>query len=171
MINTESAAGGPPLSPQRRRFLVGGSLALASLAALLVEVPMIGFLFGPLLRRTAPVWRDVGPAAAFKVGETVAVSFANAAPLAWDGTAGRTAAWLRRESEGDFTAFALNCTHLGCPVQWQPAANLFLCPCHGGVYYSNGAVAGGPPPKSLPRYRVRVMAGRVEIETAPVPFA
>ncbi|MCX7010877.1 MAG: Rieske (2Fe-2S) protein, partial [Kiritimatiellaeota bacterium] len=158
MIKTEPNNSEQPLSQQRRRFLVGISLALASLASLLVEVPMLGFMFGPLLRKTPPVWRGVGPAAQFKIGETVAVSFANAAPLAWDGTAGRTAAWLRRESADGFIAFAINCTHLGCPVQWKPDANLFLCPCHGGVYYSNGAVAGGPPPKPLPRYRVRVTA-------------
>ena len=31
-----------------------------------------------------------------------------------------------------FTAFGLNCSHLGCPVNWRPDAQLFLCPCHGG---------------------------------------
>ena len=112
-----------------------------------------------------------GSCTRFKIGETVAVNFANAAPLAWDGTTGRTAAWLRRQSEQEFIAFAVNCTHLGCPVQWKPDANLFLCPCHGGVYYSNGDVAGGPPPKPLPRYRVRITAGEVEVETGPIPFA
>src|SRR3712207_8271662 len=40
-------------------------------------------------------------------------------------------------------AFAVNCTHLGCPVRWIQDASLFLCPCHGGVFYSDGRVAGG----------------------------
>lgn len=171
MNNPEQLPAERPASPERRRLLVTISIALASFAAALVSVPVVGLILGPLLRRPSPAWRSVGPAARFKIGETVPVSFANAAPLAWDGTTGRTAAWLRRQSEQEFIAFAVNCTHLGCPVQWKPDANLFLCPCHGGVYYSNGDVAGGPPPKPLPRYRVRITAGEVEIKTGPVPFA
>ena len=171
MIKPEHKLVETSLSPGRRRFLVTLSLALGSLVAALVEVPILGFMLGPLLRKPRPVWRSVGPVTKFKLGETVAVSFDNAAPLPWDGTVGRTAAWLRRESKQDFIAFSLNCTHLGCPVQWKPDANLFLCPCHGGVYYSNGEVGGGPPPKPLPRYRVRITAGEVEIETGPIPFA
>ena len=37
----------------------------------------------------------------------------------------------------------------------RPDAELFLCPCHGGVYYADGTVAGGPPPQPLFRYGVR----------------
>jgi Rieske Fe-S protein len=32
----------------------------------------------------------------------------------------------------------MNCAHLGCPVTWFPQSGLFMCPCHGGVYYENG---------------------------------
>jgi menaquinol-cytochrome c reductase iron-sulfur subunit len=46
---------------------------------------------------------------------------------------------------------------------------LFICPCHGGVYYKDGAVASGPPPKALVRYQVRLNKDAVEIKTAPVP--
>ena len=82
----------------------------------------------------------------------------------------RTAAWLRRESDDRFIAFSVNCTHLGCPVRWLPDANLFMCPCHGGVYYGDGTVAAGPPPHPLPRYPVRVREGQVEILTSPLPI-
>ena len=53
-------------------------------------------------------------------------------------------------------AFRINCTHLGCPVRWLPDARLFMCPCHGGVYYANGERASGPPPRGLYEYRWRV---------------
>jgi menaquinol-cytochrome c reductase iron-sulfur subunit len=65
----------------------------------------------------------------------------------------------------------VNCTHLGCPVQWFENAKLFLCPCHGGVYQADGSVAAGPPPKPLPQYPIRVQGGQVEIQTAPIPIA
>ena len=56
-----------------------------------------------------------------------------------------------------FLVLAANCAHLGCPVEWFQESGLFMCPCHGGVYYANGERASGPPPRGLFRcvYRVR----------------
>src|SRR5688572_16387884 len=130
----------------RRRFLHRVSLALSGLAAAVVSVPILAYLLSPLLRPAANVWREIGRVEDFRVGETVEVAFDEPSPLPWAGQTARTAVWLRRGPEGNFTAFGLHCTHLGCPVNWRPEAKLFLCPCHGGVYYANGDVAGGPPP-------------------------
>jgi menaquinol-cytochrome c reductase iron-sulfur subunit len=150
--------------------LTGLCLGLSGLASAIVSIPVLGFVLAPLLRKEERAWRRVGAVETFKVGTTVAVTFPNATSVTWDGSTGRTAAWLRRMNDQEFVAFAISCTHLGCPVQWKEDANLFMCPCHGGVYYSNGEVAGGPPPRPLPRYQVRVRNGQVEIETAPIPF-
>jgi menaquinol-cytochrome c reductase iron-sulfur subunit len=46
-------------------------------------------------------------------------------------------------------ALSATCTHLGCQVQWDGAAERFHCPCHGGTYDSAGRVLGGPPPRPL----------------------
>ena len=153
----------------RRRFLSRVSIALSAAAAAVVGVPVVGFLLAPLFRRSPQQWRAVGAADSFKLNETVSVAFEDASPLSWSGVTARTAAWLRRDADG-FTAFSVNCTHLGCPVQWLADAQLFLCPCHGGVYNSDGAVTAGPPPKPLPRYPVRVRRGQVEILTSPIPL-
>jgi menaquinol-cytochrome c reductase iron-sulfur subunit len=54
-------------------------------------------------------------------------------------------------------------------VNWRPGAELFLCPCHGGVYYADGTVAGGPPPRPLARFNVRITQdNRVQILTQPL---
>jgi quinol---cytochrome c reductase iron-sulfur subunit, bacillus type len=45
-----------------------------------------------------------------------------------------------------------------------------MCPCHGGVYYSDGTVAAGPPPKPLIRYDVRTLNDQVEIKTMAIPI-
>ena len=89
--------------------------------------------------------------------------------MAWAGVTAMTAAWLRRLDSGGFVAFAVNCAHLGCPVRWLAKANLFMCPCHGGVYYADGSVAAGPPPRGLFKYPVRVRDGQVEILASAVP--
>ena len=160
------------LTPSRRRFLSRLSLVLSGLIAAVTTVPVIGFLLSPLTRKVPRVWRPVGPVSRFTIGETVNVVFEDASPLPWAGVTARTAAWLRRDGEGQFTAFTVHCTHLGCPVRWVADAQLFLCPCHGGVYYSDGTVSAGPPPRKLPQYPVRVnpTTGQVEIQTSPIPI-
>jgi menaquinol-cytochrome c reductase iron-sulfur subunit len=158
------------LTPSRRRFLTRLSLALSGAIGAVATVPVIGFLLSPLTRKSPRVWRSVGEVDRFKVGETVNVVFEDASPLPWAGVTARTAAWLRRDNAEHFTAFTVHCTHLGCPVRWVASAQLFLCPCHGGVYYADGTVSAGPPPKTLPQYPVRVRNGQVEILTSPIPI-
>ncbi|HLH41867.1 MAG TPA: ubiquinol-cytochrome c reductase iron-sulfur subunit [Bryobacteraceae bacterium] len=155
----------------RRRFLARLSLALGSLAAALIALPVVGFLLAPLFESIAKKWRLVGALHDFQEGQTVAVKFEDASPVPWAGVTGQTAAWLRREPHNEFVAFAVNCTHLGCPVRWIETAQLFMCPCHGGVYNRDGSVAAGPPPRPLVRYPVRVLNGKVEILAGPTPIA
>ncbi len=164
----------PPVTPDevsRRKFFTGLSIILASVSALALATPMIGFIIGPLFRRRPAEWRSVGKVDSFQIGKTVAVRYEDASPEPWAGVTARTAAWLRRESKDEFIAFSINCSHLGCPVRWLAEADLFMCPCHGGVYYKDGTVAAGPPPRPLTRYAVRIRNGEVEIQTGPIPIA
>jgi menaquinol-cytochrome c reductase iron-sulfur subunit len=154
----------------RRRFLSALAATAGALAAVLLAMPVLGFVIGPVLRRRNLDWRAVGPVEKFIRGTTVKVVFKGANEQPWAGDTGRKAAWLRCSGDGTFTAFALECTHLGCPVRWNARAELFMCPCHGGVYYADGRVAGGPPPRPLSRYPVRVRGGHVEIRTEPLPI-
>jgi menaquinol-cytochrome c reductase iron-sulfur subunit len=148
-----------------RRGVMGGTIALlAGAAAAVVTIPILSYLLEPLFAETEEVWRDVGPVENFRVGETTAVDFEEPSPVQWAGQTATSAAWLRRESETEFIAFAVNCTHLGCPISWVQGAQLFLCPCHGGVFYADGTVAGGPPERELFRYPVRVENGRVLLQ-------
>lgn len=156
------------------------SLSIAALSAVVAAVPVISALLAPLLERKEGEWRTVGTATDFPAGSTRLVTFANDDAMAYAGVTAKTAAWLRRKEgtgtnarmamAGDFIAFAANCTHLGCPVRWEEQAQLFMCPCHGGVYYKDGSVAAGPPPKPLTRYPVRVYKGQVQVQTAPLPI-
>ncbi len=159
---------GMPEDLQRRSFLSKMAITVSAIAAAVVVVPSVAFLLG--FRKSPMVWRAVGKVSDFQVGQTVEVSFADPSSLPWAGVTAKTAAWLRRKSEDQFLAFAINCTHLGCPVRWLPDADLFMCPCHGGVFYSDGTVASGPPPKPLVTYPVRVNEGIVEILASPLPI-
>ena len=154
----------------RRKFFLKASLGLASIGALAVAVPVVSALLAPLLEKKNQLWRTVGKVNDFQIGTTNLVRFINADPKPYAGVTAESAAWLRRDDQNNFIAFAANCTHLGCPVRWEKDAHLFMCPCHGGVYYADGTVAGGPPPKPLTRYEVRTLNNEVQIKTAPVPI-
>ncbi len=154
----------------RRRFVGRMSLTLAGVCAAVLGVPVVGFVVAPIFRKVTGMWRTVGRVDDFAIGETVSVTFEDPSPLPWAGVTARAAAWLRRDSADGFTAFSAHCTHLGCPVRWIAKANLFMCPCHGGVYYANGNVAAGPPPKPLVRYDVRVQQGNVQVKATAIPI-
>jgi len=163
--NTEPT--GPGYSPSRRKFLEAINIALMGAVATVIAIPFVGFLLAPLFAANGKTWRAVGKVSSFKVGQTVEVAFTDSSPLPWAGVTGRSAAWLRRDSETRFIALSVNCTHLGCPVMWLPDATLFMCPCHGGVYYEDGTNAAGPPPRPLRKYPVRVVHGQVEVLAGP----
>ncbi len=157
-----------PTEPERRRFLNRLSIALVGVAGLVVGAPSVAFLLG--LRKVRPVWIPSGAADQYEPGTTTLVAFNDPSPLPWAGVTARTAAWLRRVDGDRFVAFSVNCTHLGCPVRWLPDADLFMCPCHGGVFYHDGQVASGPPGRRLSQYPVRVRGGAVEILASPLPI-
>lgn len=151
----------------RRRLLMGVSIGAGGLVAAAVALPLIGFFLGPIYRKFPPVWRNVGPLDKFIIGATVQVDLLTSGGLPWDGPAQRIGAWLRRNNQDNFTVYSSKCTHLGCPVRWIPSAELFMCPCHGGVYFKDGDVAAGPPPQPLQQFPVRVLNGQVQVQWRP----
>ena len=154
----------------RRNFMMKLSLGFAAASAAVAAIPVISALLAPLLEKSPEKWRKVGTVNDFELGSTKLVTFENADPKPSAGVTAKTAAWLRRNDKDNFIAFSANCTHLGCPVRWEAKAELFMCPCHGGVYYKDGTVAAGPPPKALTNYKVRVYNNEVQIKTAPIPI-
>jgi menaquinol-cytochrome c reductase iron-sulfur subunit len=164
---------GQPLTPgeiTRRRFLEKVCVALGSVCAAILGIPIVGFVVTPIFRKTTGKWVSVGKISDFQIGNTIKIDITDPSPLPWAGITAKSALWLRRVNENEFIAFSVNCTHLGCPVRWLADADLFMCPCHGGVYYEDGTVAAGPPPKPLIRYDVRTANGQVEIKTMAIPI-
>lgn len=158
-------------SPEnRRKFLLKLSLGFGSIAAFAVTIPVLGALLAPLLEKEEVDWVTVGTVNDFKPGTVTLVTFLNPDPKAFAGVTANTASWLKKDLNNNFIAFAVNCSHLGCPVRWEANANLFMCPCHGGVYYHDGTVASGPPPRALSQYKVRIYKGNVQIQTGPIPI-
>jgi cytochrome b6-f complex iron-sulfur subunit len=66
-------------------------------------------------------------------------------------------------SDKGYIALSRVCTHLGCLVNYDKQRQIFICPCHAGMYDLEGNVISGPPPQPLPRYAVRVADGDIVI--------
>lgn len=78
-----------------------------------------------------------------------------------------------RRQDDQVRVFSAVCPHLGCLVKWEEANNRFYCPCHIGIFDSNGQPVSGPPTEPLPEFDVRVESDNVyvslpEIEQAGV---
>ncbi len=158
--------------PGRRTFLQWLTYALSAVAATALAVPLVGYFFG--VRKNAVRWVDLDQADRFPVNETVLKTFENPLRQPWDGMTALTGVYVRNLGAGEhgepqFLVFAVNCAHLGCPVSWFPQSGLFMCPCHGGVYYASGERASGPPPRGLFRCAWRVDGGRLEIQAPHYP--
>lgn len=157
-----------PESPGRRRLLFGLGAVLGALATIAAGIPVLGYLFGPV-RTPADEWVDAGATDGFDPGTTRLVKTRNPLSRPWDGASGRFAAYVRREDDRTFRVFSVHCTHLGCPVTWFSRSGLFLCPCHGGVYYADGSRASGPPPRGLFRIPHRIVKDRLQIRIGHLP--
>jgi Rieske Fe-S protein len=156
----------PPAEPRpaRRTLFSWLTYGAGAVAAAAVGIPVVGYFLGA--RKAAEKWVLLGPVADFPRGQTRRVTFDNPLRQPWDGMVAQTGVYVRYEGADEakqhtFLVLAVNCAHLGCPVEWFPESGLFMCPCHGGVYYADGARASGPPPRGLYPcvYRVRQARG------------
>jgi menaquinol-cytochrome c reductase iron-sulfur subunit len=157
----------------RRSFLQWLTYALGAAAAAVLGVPLVGYFFGT--EKGKVVWFPLGPVDSFPFNETRVVNFNNPLRTPWDGITALTGVFVRRLGKDknqldEFLVLSVNCAHLGCPVSWFPQSGLFMCPCHGGVYYATGARASGPPPQGLYACEWRISDdGQLEIQAPHYP--
>jgi len=159
------------------RFSRRGMLAMLGIVfngavGVILAVPIVKYLLSPVLRaRTTGYdsWLSLGPLAQFPEGETRLAAYRNPVSEPSDGETAKIPCWVRHVSGERFQVFAINCAHLGCPVRWFPQSGLFMCPCHGGVYYEDGSRASGPPERGLFEYQYKVEQGNLHIKAGKVP--
>jgi Rieske Fe-S protein len=154
----------------RRTFLMNVGIALNAAVALMIATPVVAYVLGPVLKRKDYLeWIAIGDVKDFSRGETKLVTYRNPFTDPWDGATANVPAYVRCASDGSLTVFAINCAHLGCPVRWFAESQLFMCPCHGGVYYADGSRASGPPERGLFVYPMKVDGGKLMIRAGQMP--
>ena len=156
----------------RRGLFLKAGILLNGAAAVVLAIPIVRFLFAAVTRpRNDPYlsWVSLGLATQYPEGETRLATFQNPYEAPTDGQTVNTPCWVRHIEANQFQVFAINCAHLGCPVRWFSQSQLFMCPCHGGVYYRDGSRAAGPPERGLFTYQTKVENGLVMIRAGETP--
>jgi hypothetical protein len=158
--------------PSRRWLLVKVGLIFNGIVGAILAVPIVRYLLSPITRDRKPgyeSWLSLGGLEQFPTSQTRLATYRNPIVNAWDGQTADLPCWVRNLDGSNFQVFAINCAHLGCPVRWFPQSNLFMCPCHGGVYYADGSHAAGPPPRGLFQYQHKIVDGKLLIKAGEMP--
>ena len=161
-----------PNELSRRRMLMKLGILFNGAVGMVLAVPIVRYLLSPLSRERKPgyrSWVSLGSVANFPAGETRFATYRNPMVRPSDGETATIACWVRNIDGARFQVFAVNCAHLGCPVRWFPQSNLFMCPCHGGAYYADGARASGPPERGLFEQRYKIEGGSLFVEAGDMP--
>jgi menaquinol-cytochrome c reductase iron-sulfur subunit len=156
----------------RRDLFAKIGLLVNAVAILILAMPVVGYLLSPIIRGDRGQynrWFSLGELGEFPEGQTRLAKFQNPVTGVSDGDTDHIPCWVRRIQGDQFQVFAINCAHLGCPVRWFAQSRLFMCPCHGGVYYQDGSRASGPPPRGLFQYAYKVENGRLFIKAGQLP--
>ena len=177
---TEADLGG---SVDRATFLSLATIGVGGLIGAGVTLPVLGFGVLPsFMGEGVETYQvDLGPISNFPEGEYVIATFLESPE---QGEVSRRTAFVRnngRTEDGvpSFTTLFSRCVHLGCPVQpngpideealqevngveLRPVlAASFGCPCHGGLYDSEGNRSAGPPVRSLDRFEFSIKDGNL----------
>jgi menaquinol-cytochrome c reductase iron-sulfur subunit len=134
----------------RTKFLTGVALVTGGVMTAAILVPVVGFAVADTLKEEDWRWVDVGPLSDFPAGKTTSIAVSGPTPES------NRRAYLRHK-DGAVIGIWNRCAHLGCPVAYSPGSDGFSCPCHGGTYNSLGLVTGGPPPRPLDRFDVKLV--------------
>src|SRR3984957_16119280 len=156
----------------RRGMVVKLGILLNAAVGAILAVPIVRYLLSPVIRERragSDSWLALGPLDRFPAGQTRLATYRNPVANASDGDTANIPCWVRNVDGEKFQVFAINCAHLGCPGRWFPQSGLFMCPCHGGVYYSDGSRASGPPERGLFEYSYKVEQGKLLIRAGALP--
>jgi cytochrome b6-f complex iron-sulfur subunit len=135
--------------PPRRDFLgvaIAGATAALGAAA---GYPVVKFL--DFRERRAAEFAQVGRLDDFPSGTSKTVLL------------GDRPALVIRLANGELRAFSALCSHLQCVVAYSSERDRIECPCHRGVYNTDGKVVSGPPPRPLQALRVETQEGVVVV--------
>ena len=158
------------LPPTRRNIYLWFIHGAMSLIGIALAIPAAIYLLFPPKAKKEEEWVETADLNSLPAGTPTEISFQRNRVDGWKVISEKATAWIVKEKNGQVTAFAPNCTHLGCAYHWDDPSHTFVCPCHTSAFSIDGKVLAGPAPRALDRYLVKVQGGKLQIGP-PEPHA
>ena len=141
----------------RRGFLRIATLSIGGLISLMMGIPSVAYILGPALSREKDQgWTRLGSVKKVELGRPTMFKVNLIRNTGWLVEEEKIAVYILTDNGQDFIAMSNICTHLGCRVRWIADKEIFLSPCHNGVFDREGKVISGPPPRPLDRFEVKI---------------
>jgi menaquinol-cytochrome c reductase iron-sulfur subunit len=148
---------GEPNELSRRNFMQTAIWGLGGLIGIGYIVPAAVYVVGPSLKgQQNETWIRLGPTSKVELGTPTLFTFSVQTQTGWIENTQEVSVYVLTTDGRTYIAMSNICTHLGCRVRWIAEQDEFFCPCHNGQFDLNGNVIGGPPPRPLDRYDVKV---------------
>jgi menaquinol-cytochrome c reductase iron-sulfur subunit len=159
----------PPEAPEllditRRRFFTLTTVTLAALGGLVLGVPLIGVLLGPVWRTKKRHFVKVAEVASLPLGQPVDLTFPAPTADAYFQEILMRSVWAVKHSETTVAVYSPVCPHLGCQYTWDAPSQHFQCPCHGSIFALDGHVLAGPAPRPLDTLPTQIDNGALFVE-------
>lgn len=123
-----------------------------------------GAALAPAFTRRSSQWLSAGRLSTLKPGVPTAVTLRVSRQDGYAQVVDRKVVYLVRNASDDVRVLDSTCTHLGCRTRFDAEAGQIVCPCHGGVYDTDGRVVSGPPPAPLPSLTTRIEGDDILVE-------
>jgi menaquinol-cytochrome c reductase iron-sulfur subunit len=140
----------------RRSFYVGAIYAIGALISAALGLPAVAYLLLPPKAQKADEWIEIGDVTRLTPNAPLEMSFRHNRVDGWKIVSEKSTAWVVKDAANHIKAFGPQCTHLGCAYHWDETKDQFLCPCHSSLFGIDGSVKGGPAPRPLDQYEVKV---------------
>lgn len=150
----------------RRQFLKKFTGIIGFFITLVLAIPLLSTLLGPLMRKKNGEWIRVGKLPDLGNNNPVNLSFSDRAVDAYIRENITRDIWIVNLPGRGLTVYSPICTHLGCHYNWDTTKGRFVCPCHGSYFALNGDVLAGPAPRALDTLPAKVENGELYIEWA-----
>jgi Rieske Fe-S protein len=148
----------------RRHFLSGVIAVIQGLITATLAFLLGGAAAAPAFGDRRTNWWPAAPLDDLPEDEPTPITIRVTREDGYNQVVDRQVVFLIKTGDAKVTALSSTCTHLGCRVSWDAAAQVLKCPCHGGVFDRAGAVKAGPPPIPLPTIQTRIEGTQVLVQ-------
>jgi Rieske Fe-S protein len=146
----------------RKRFLEIATWSIGGLIGLIMGIPAIAYIIGPALSKEEEGdWIRLGSINKLVLGTPTLFKVKMEHQSGWITESQEHFIFVLTNDGREFIAMSNICTHLGCRVRWLADREVFLSPCHNGIFDKQGYVISGPPPRPLDRYEVKIESDKL----------